>query len=424
MLSTNYKDAIALIDCNNFYVACERTFDPSLQNKPVAVLSNNDGCIVARSNEVKDLGIPMGIPVFQARDDLLYNNVQLFSSNYALYGDMSHRVASVLRQFTPRIETYSIDESFLTFPNCSTNTAYGQAILERVKQWTGIPVSVGIANTKSLAKIANKIAKRGRMGVLDLNHHPRKDTILDGVPVSDVWGIGKRYAEKLRSIGIETAYQLSRADDKWIKKHLTITGLRIVWELRGIPCMPLEYTPPARKAIGRSRSFGRTVKDPKQLKQALAMHVVSASQVLRKQGSVAGCMGVSIETNPFVEPYHGKTITVKFETPTASTPNMIRAAHKALARMFKTGEQYTRAGVMLTDLCSKDAIQTSLFWDPNTERNKAVLDIVDELMSRYGRKKIRWASEGVKRAWAMRRSHLSPRFTTHWQEIPVAKASH
>ncbi|MBT3602038.1 MAG: Y-family DNA polymerase [Candidatus Latescibacteria bacterium] len=422
MLSTNYKDAIALIDCNNFYVECERTFDPSLKNKPVVVLSNNDGCIVARSNEVKALGIPMGIPVFQARDDLLYNQVQLFSSNYALYSDMSHRVMSALRQFTPKTENYSIDESFVTFPNCPTNTDYGHTILNTIQQSIGIPVSIGIGNTKSLAKIANKVAKKEQMGVLDLNHHPKRDQMLDGVPVQDVWGIGKRYAEKLRSIGIETAYQLSRADDTWIRKHLTITGLRIVWELRGIPCMPLEYTPPAKKAIGRSRSFGRTVKDPKQLKQALAMHVVSASQALRKQDSVAGCMTVSIETNPFVEPYHGKTITVKFETPTASTPNMIRATHEAFARIFKENEHYTRAGIMLTDLCSKNAIQTSLFETPNTEHDASVLDVVDALMAKYGRKKIKWASEGLKQTWAMRRSHLSPRYTTHWQEIPVAHA--
>lgn len=423
MLSTNYKDAIALIDCNNFYVECERTFDPSLYGKPVAVLSNNDGCIVARSNEVKDLGIPMGIPVFQARDDLLYNNVQLFSSNYALYGDMSQRVVSVQRQFTSQVETYSIDESFLTFPNCDTNTDYGHCIRNKIKKWTGLPVSVGIGNTKSLAKIANKIAKRGQMGVLDLNHHPRRDQILDGVPVQDVWGIGKRYAEKLYAMGIETAYQLSRADDKWVKKNLTISGLRIVWELRGIPCMPLEFAPPAKKAIGRSRSFGRSVKCPKELKQALAMHVVSASQALRKQGSVAGCMNVAIETNPFVQPYHGKTVTVQFDTPTASTPNMIRAAHKAFNKIFKAGESYTRAGVMLADLCSKDAIQTSLFWDPNTERNTAVLEVVDALMKKYGRKKIRWASEGLKRKWGMRRAHLSPRYTTNWKEIPIAKAN-
>lgn len=422
MLSTNSEQAIALIDCNNFYVECERTFDPSLYNKPVAVMSNNDGCIVARSDEVKALGIPMGIPIFQARDELLHNNVHLFSSNYALYGDMSGRVVSILRQFTPHIEVYSIDESFLTFPKCLTDSAYGFHISNTVKQWTGIPISIGIGQTKSLAKIANKIAKRTRLGVLDLNHHPKKEQILDTVPVQDVWGIGKRYAEKLQHKGIETAYQLSRADDKWIQKHLTISGLRIVWELRGISCLPLEYAPSPRKAIGRSRSFGHNTQDPKHIKQALAMHVVSATRALRQQGSVAGCMSVAIETNPFVKPYLGKTTTVKFQTPTASTPNLIRAAHKAFERIFQAGENYTRAGILLADLCSAKAIQTSLFWDPNTQCNQAVLEVADALMQKYGRKKIRWASEGLKRPWSMRRGALSPRYTTHWNEIPVARA--
>ena len=244
---------IALVDCNNFYVACERLFHPAVKNKPVVVLSNNDGCIVSRSEEVKTLGIPIGIPVFEVRDALTYHEVVLFSSNCTLYGDMSARVVDALRQFTPTVETYSIDESFLELPETKGQLELGFDIKNQVEKWTGIPVSIGIASTKSLAKLANKTAKKQKLGVLDFPDHPTQ--VLDNIPVNDIWGIGKSYTEKLNRYGIYTAYDLSRADDKWIQKHLTIAGLRIVWELRGIPCLPLELTPSPKKAIGRSRSF-------------------------------------------------------------------------------------------------------------------------------------------------------------------------
>lgn len=412
--------AIVHVDCNNFYVACERMFNPALEGKPVVVLSNNDGCIVARSQEVKDLGIPMGIPVFQARDDLIYNEVEMFSSNYTLYGDMSHRVVQTLRQFTPVIEEYSIDESFLELPD--NQTALGYEIRDRVKKWTGIPVSIGIARTKSLAKLANKVAKKNRLGVLDFLNHPKKRQILDRIPVNDVWGIGKQYTQKLNRRGIETAYQLSRADDKWVQKHLTVVGLRIVWELRGIPCLPLELTPPPKKAIGRSRSFGRPVNSLKHLKEALATHAASAARALREQGSVAGRLQIVIETNPFVKPYYGKNITASFVTPTASTPDLIKCAHEGLRRIYRKGESYTRAGVLLTELYPRDSVQMSLFWKPNTARKKALLDVVDKINVRFGRGKIRWASEGLKQEWAMRQSRLSRKFTTRWDEILKARA--
>jgi DNA polymerase V len=412
---------IALVDCNNFYVECERLFQPRLSNKPVVVLSNNDGCIVSRSNEVKQLGIPMGIPVFQARDELLFEGVEMFSSNYALYGDMSARIIATLRQFTSAIEVYSIDESFIELPKDKDKDkdrkAHCHHIKETVKKWTGLPVSIGIGMTKSLAKLANKVAKKYTSGVFDLVNHPRHEKVLDYIPVGDVWGIGKRYTEKLNQHGIETVYQLTRADDKWIQKHLTITGLRIVMELRGIPCLPLELTPSPKKSIGRSRSFGRSVTKIEDLKQALAMHVTSAAKVLREEGSVASCMQVVVETNPFVEPYHGKHITAKFETPTASTPAMIKCAHEGLMRIYREGESYTRAGIYLTDLCSENAIQASLFCEPNTERSRDVMEVVDKLMVRFGRHKIKWASEGLKQKWAMRQAHLSQRYTTKWDEI-------
>ena len=413
--------AVALVDCNNFYVACERTFDPSLKGKPVVVLSNNDGCIVARSEEVKALGIPMGIPVFQIRDILDYEGVELFSSNYTLYGDMSHRVVETLRQFTPTVEVYSIDESFLELPAFNGDlTPLGHEIRRRVRQWTGIPVSIGIGPTKSLAKLANKVAKQRKLDVLDFTHHP--DRILDTIPVNDVWGIGKAYTEKLNGCGIETVAQLVKANDRWVQKHLTVVGLKIVWELRGLPCLPLELAPPPRKAIGRSRSFGRPVHLLVHLKEAVASHVASAACALRKQGSVASRLQVFMETNPFVEPYHGRSIAAHLETPTDSTPDLIRCAHEGVKRIYREGDWYTRAGVLLTELYPRNSVQTSLFWEPHTARQKALLDVVDKINAQWGRGTIRFASEGIRQDWAMRRSHLSRRFTTRWAEIPRAKA--
>ena len=412
---------IALVDCNNFYVECERMFQPELKNKPVVVLSNNDGCIVSRSQEVKELGIPMGIPVFQARDDLLFNDIKMRSSNYALYGDMSSRVTSTLRQFTQQVEEYSIDESFLKLPTCNDNEILGKEIVNTVKQWTGLPVSVGTGQTKSLAKLANKVAKKYKLDAFDLVNHPQKNKVLDHISVRDVWGIGRRYAEKLNANGIETAYQLSRANDKWVQKQLTISGLRIAMELRGIPCLPLELAPNPKKSIGRSRSFGLTVDNIEALKQALAMHCTSAAKVLREQKQAAGCLRISIETNPFVEPYHGKNIVANLETPTASTPALIKAAHEGLKQIYRKGESYTRAGIHLMNLCPEDSIQTNLWWNPNTEKNEELMAVVDRLMVKFGRQKIRWASEGIDRKWAMRQTHMSKRYTTKWDEIPVVR---
>ncbi|MDA0747019.1 MAG: Y-family DNA polymerase [bacterium] len=423
MSSTPSANLLALVDCNNFYVACERVFNPALENRPVVVLSNNDGCIVARSPEVKALGIEMGIPAFQIRDHLLYNNVQIYSSNYTLYGDMSRRVVLALQKFVPAVETYSIDESFLELPNTSNPNDLAHTIRHRIRQWTGIPVSIGIGPTKSLAKLANKLAKHPEQGVFDLTHPPHRNQVMDEISVSEVWGIGPAYTQKLHAAGIETAYQLSRANDRWIQKHLTIVGLRIAWELRGIPCIPLELTPPPRKAICRSRSFGRPITRLSHLKQAVAFHAASAARVLREQGLVAACLQVTIETNPYVQPYNGKSITARLAAPTASTPNLIQCAHAGLKRIYSEGDVYTRAGILLTDLCPENAVQTSLFWNPDSPRTKALLSVVDHINIRFGRGKIHWASEGLEQPWAMRQSYRSHRFTTCWDELPLARAS-
>ena len=329
----------ALVDCNNFYVSCERVFCPRLAQRPVVVLSNNDGCVVARSQEAKALGVPMGAPVFQCREVLDRERVAACSSNYTLYGDMSRRVMLTLGQFTPHVEVYSIDESFLGFhsPPSSDLTAFAQDIRRLVRQWTGLPVSIGIGRTKTLAKLANRIAKKteAAQGVFDLTD-PQRD-LLDRIEVKEVWGIGPRYTAFLRRHGIRTVHQLTQARDAWVRRHLTIVGLRIVWELRGTPCIPLEEIPPSKKAIARSRAFGKPVRALPEIREAVATYIASAARALRKQGSVAGCLHVSVETSRFKGPRYGDAATLRLPFSTASTSDLIHFAHQGLRRIFKEG---------------------------------------------------------------------------------------
>ena len=307
--------AFALVDCNNFYVSCERAFCPELAGQPVVVLSNNDACIVARSEEAKTLGLPMGGPIFRCRDLCRQHRVRVFSSNYPLYGDMSRRVVEVLRRFAAAVEVYSIDEVFLDLADLRAHRRYetGRAIRRTVGRWTGIPVCVGLAPTKTLAKLANRLAKRRpeSEGVFDLTDPARRAEVLGQVEVDQVWGIGPRYRDRLAHHGIRTAHQLAQAPDARIRRLLTVTGLRLVWELRGVSCLPLEQAPSPRKAIARSRGFGRPLADLDELREPVAAHVASAARALRKQGSVAGCLQVHLETSRFTGPYRGKAATAR-----------------------------------------------------------------------------------------------------------------
>ncbi|MSS73893.1 MAG: Y-family DNA polymerase [Candidatus Latescibacteria bacterium] len=416
----------ALVDCNNFYVSRERVFCPRLSQRPVVVLSNNDGCVVARSQEAKALGIPMGAPVFQCREVLDRERVEACSSNYTLYGDMSRRVMLTLGQFTPHVEVYSIDESFLGFRQAPSSdlTAFAQDIRGTVRQWTGLPVSIGIGRTKTLAKLANRIAKRTEtaQGVFDLTD-PHRD-LLDGIEVKEVWGIGPRYTAFLKRHGIRTVHQLTQARDAWVQKHLTIVGLRIVRELRGVPCIPLEEIPPSKKAIARSRAFSRPVRALPEIREAVATYIASAARALRKQGSVAGCLHVSVETSRFKTPRYGDAATLRLPFPTASTSDLIHFAHQGLRLIFKEGYPYHRAGVFLTDLSPQDSLQTDLFTlEYYDDRKKRLMELVDGLNARWGRGRVRFAAEGLKQEWGMRQSRRSPRFTTRWEELPVVRAS-
>jgi DNA polymerase V len=286
----------SLIDCNNFYVSCERVFNPKLEGKPVIVLSNNDGCVIARSNESKALGIGMGVPVFKCKDLIKKHKIQVYSSNYTLYADMSQRVMDTLAQFTSDVEVYSIDEAFLSLSEfMSLNlTEYARDIRSTVKRWTGIPVSIGIGSTKTLAKVANKLSKRNPQygGVFDITSHTQMNELLEQIRVEDIWGIGRQYTKLLNQNGIYTALQLKNASDTWIRKHMSVSGLRTVWELRGISCIPLEEAPPSKKAIISSRSFGRPVESLEELKEAIASYISRASEKLRAQQSVTsvGCV--------------------------------------------------------------------------------------------------------------------------------------
>ena len=425
------KDRIALVDCDNFYVSCERVFTPRLKEKPVVVLSNNDGCIVARSQEAKALGIPMGAPFFQYQKLIQDHEVQVYSSNYALYGDMSRRVMETLKCFSPKVEIYSIDEAFLDLAGFSDKNLieYGNLIRNTVKKNIGIPVTIGIALTKVLAKIATRIAKKEKTlnGVFDITPHPDKiDELLATIPVEDVWGIGSQYAILLNSQGILTARDLKYAPPKWIQKHLTIVGLRILRELNEEPCIPLEEAPPAKKGIACSRSFGRPLDTLEKIIEAISEYVSRAAQKLREQNSVASLLQVYLSTNRFKQgPQYANLITSKFLTPTSFTPELIRQAQECVKQIFKAGYQYQKAGVFLSGIIPQSQRQLSLFSQENLkERNKKneLMATLDKVNKRWGSDSLQVASQGTTKTWKMNQSFTSPHYTTRWQEIPMVRA--
>jgi len=419
--------SFALVDCNNFYVSCERVFDPSLARVPVAVLSNNDGCIIARSNEVKAMGVPMGAPYFQFKKLLARRGTRIFSSNYALYGDMSSRVMQVLGHCAPDVEVYSIDEAFLHLAGNGKAEQQAREARRCVLQWTGIPTGIGIGPTKTLAKIANRFAKKFPEygGVFDLTQRRDASDLLELVKVEDVWGIGSCRRKLLNAHGIHTARELRDANKKWIQQRLTITGLRTVYELRGVSCLPLEDAQPAKKGITSSRSFGEAVTEPEQLREALASYVTRAAEKLRGQASICGMLTVFITTKHFGKgPHYTNSRTVTLPEPTAYTPNLISFAEACLEKIYRPGYRYRKAGVMLTAIQPKGSTQAHLFESADHSVNGALMDVVDEINGRWGRGTVFFAASGTKQAWAMKQVQRSPRYTTRWDEVPDAHASH
>jgi DNA polymerase V len=418
---------VALVDCNNFYVSCERLFRPELEGRPVVVLSNNDGCIIARSNEAKALGIPMGAPYFKYRPLLEKNEVEVFSSNYALYGDLSQRVMVILQQLEPEVEIYSIDEAFLHLPHngAASLRDQGLALRRRIKQYVGIPVSIGMGATKTLAKIANRIAKKNPVhgGVFDLTACGDPDCRLAGVPVADIWGIGRRHAEKLNQQGVFTALDLKSRDDEWIRRRLTVTGLRTAMELRGVSCIAMDQNPAPRKSVICSRSFRKPVSALTDLREAVSSYVSTAAEKLREEGLAAANLHVFVRTSPHRPdlPQHAESLLVRLPQPTASTPLLIGAALRGLDRIYKPGHGYQKAGVMLTELTRGEMIQQDLFHRPPKE-DGAVMAALDAINSRWGRNTLQYASSGLAKPWRMSQERKSRSYTTSWQELPKVKA--
>lgn len=411
----------ALVDCNNFYASCERVFRPSLAGRPVVVLSNNDGIIIARSAEAKELGIPMGAAEFQWRGFLRKHNVAVFSSNYPLYGDMSARVMGVLARFTPNLEVYSIDEAFLGLYRFSTRDmdAYNRQIRRTVLKWTGLPVSIGVGRTKTLAKIAGRIAKREpeHEGVYVLDTPPKIGDALAETDIADVWGVGHRWAEKLKCHGIGTAADLCSQDFRWVRRRFNVVLERTARELAGESCIELEELP-AKKQIMVSRSFRKKVTDYRRMQGFLAGYVSRAAEKLRGQKSVARCISVFINTSPHDQgPYYGNSGTTTFTTYTADTSLFITAARRILARIFRKGYRYLRAGVMLADIKPLETRQLALFSDQEyNPRAKRRMKVIDFINSKYGPRAVRFAAESPER-WQVNQNYLSPAYTTRWNQV-------
>ena len=421
---------LALVDCNNFFCSCERVFNPALQGKPVVVLSNNDGCIISRSEEAKALGIPMGAPLHEQQEVIRKNNVQVFSSNYTLYGDMSARVMSILREEVPAIEVYSIDEAFLKLPN-NFDEDMARALRAKVLQWTGIPVCIGIGSTKLLAKLANRHAKKNKAltgGVFDLTHYWDPEGILADTPTDGLWGVGKNLAIRLKGMGIKTVLDFQHADPAAIRKSMGVIGERLFRELNGISCMELEEMPPDRKGVMASRSFGSPVESLQELEEALANHVARAAEKIRRFGLLATGMEVFLRTNRFRkdDPQYCPGLGITLDRPTCSTAELMTAARDLLQRIYRRGYRYKKTGVQLTNLVSEEEFQPSLF-DQAQPGRIDVDKIVDEINRRLGDRKnpvITRASQGTDhsgKAWKMKAERHSPHYTTDWNQLPEAK---
>jgi len=419
------SQAFALVDCNNFYVSCERVFDAKLAGRPVVVLSNNDGCVVARSPEAKALGIGMGVPLYQVRHLVEAHGVKVYSSNYALYGDMSQRVMGVLQEFTPDVEVYSIDESFMLLGGCRYGAPraldeLGREIRERVRHDTGVPVSIGIAETKTLAKLANHLAKTSQKagGVLDLIGSPYKEVALERTPVGEVWGIGPAYSKLLKQRGILSALQLRDVDVAWARRAMTVVGARVVMELRGVSCLPLESCPPSKKSLTCSRTFGRSTPALSDLREAVAFYATRVSEKLRRGRLAASVVTVFVHTDrhaPGSQYFNAGTHTLAY--PTDSTQEIMRCALDALERIYKEGFAYRKAGVMLHSLSPSNQLTLRMFGDERAEKFRQVMVAVDQINRRWGRDTVHFATANPDGAWRTKVERRSPRYTTRLSEV-------
>ena len=421
----------ALVDVNNFYVSCERVFAPKLEGVPMVVLSNNDGCAVARSAEVKALGVKMATPWFQMQDLAKKHGIQAYSSNYTLYGDMSGRVVEVLKTFTPTLEIYSIDESFLQIETVlkqyADPTDLGKEIKQTIKDATGLPVCVGVGASKTLAKLANHLAKKHKQfaGVCDISTMPKEELYqwMTETPVGEVWGIGSQLSKKLKALQVNTVFDLLQTSPQSMRQQFGVVVERICYELRGVSCLELEEVVPPKKQIVSSRSFGKPVTSMEQLAESVATHVARGAEKLRAQKSVTGALTIFIQTNPHKpEPQYHQGITIPLADPSDNTLTLTTAALRGLKQIYQTGFKYKKAGVMFSLLADKPTAQQSLFDDMEVKGKSAhLMKAMDSINSRFGNAVIRTAVSGTKQDWKMRSGNRSPNYTTQWDELPVVR---
>ena len=420
------QQSIALIDCNSFYASCERVFNPKLLGKPIIVLSNNDGCVITRSTEAKALGIKMGEPYFKVKNVIKKNNVKVFSSNYALYGDMSQRVMEILLGFSPDVEIYSIDEAFLSlkgFKNYELLT-YCKHIRKTIKQWTGIPVSIGVGSTKTLSKIANHLAKKNNAyeGVCILKKKEKINEALQETEIEAVWGIGRSLSKFLKKYNVCNAKQFALLDRGWVRKNMGVVGERIQLELHGVSCLGVELLPSPQKSCCVSRSFSRPIEKIEELKESIANYGSRVAEKIREEGLIAQSMSVFVLTNHFnkKEKQYSNSIKLQLDYPTSDSKLIVKRAVEGVKRIYKNGYRYKKAGIILYELHNSASVRGLLDYD--RLRSDSLMKSLDEINYRYGSSTLRLAAEGIAKDWQMRREKVSPCYTTSFDQLMIVKS--
>ena len=412
----------ALVDCNNFYVSCERLFRPDLKDSPVVVLSNNDGCIVARSQEVKALGIKMGTPLFKVKQEISRHNVHVFSSNYTLYGDISSRVMQTLEQFSPHVEVYSIDEAFLDLSGIRAISPHGNLIRSTVMQHIGVPVCVGMAPTKTLAKLANYAAKKfpATGGVVDLSEPSRQRRLMQITPVGEVWGVGRRLTRRLQNVGVKTAWALAQMTPSRVRRRYSVVLERTVRELNGDSCLEMEGHAPPRQQIVCSRSFGEKLTRYSDVKEAVCEFAARAAEKLRQDNQLALMVIVFIRTSPFDDsrPNYSNSATGRLAEPSSDSRTILEMTARLLKMIWKDGYHYAKAGVMLGDFCAPDNVQPNLYTKPGASRLDDTLMLALDSINRGGQGKVWFGGQRAKKDWFMKQTNVSPAYTTRWDSIP------
>jgi DNA polymerase V len=421
--SSSKKNKVALIDCNSFYVSCERLFNPKINNKPVVVLSNNDGCVISRSTEAKIIGIKMGEPYFKVKELVRKNNVHIFSSNYALYGDISRRVMKTLKSFSDKIEIYSIDEAFVDLSHVEDKKIenYGKKIRERILKWTGIPTSVGIANTKTLSKVANNIAKKNKTGVIYLNENI--DNHLKKFHISDIWGVGKQLSKLYIKNGIDTAYKLKNISNTWVKKRTNVLGAKTVMELRGITCINLETQETKRKSCCVSRSFGKKVESLEKLEESITTHCLNAAEKIRNDDQTTRSITIYIRTSPFDQnrKYYSNSVAIDLPVATNNSLELVKVAISGLKKIYKYGFFYQKAGIVLSKLREASENEFNLLAPIMENKSQTLMKAMDFTNAKYGRNAISIAQAGINNSWKMRREHSSKIDTASFKDLPILK---